>query len=86
MSDNDRGAQRADTARRHDDSELIETMEDAPSHGGRSGGNLQRNIATQAEEEHAVEGKTGVTRVRAEDKPEEANLPRYNQGNSKLNP
>lgn len=38
-----------------------------PSQGGRSGGNLQRDIATQAEEEHLVDGKTGITRVRGED-------------------
>ncbi len=58
---------RTDDARRHDDREWIEDMEPAPSHGGRSGGTLQRDIATQAEEEHVVDGKTGITRVRKED-------------------
>jgi hypothetical protein len=53
---------------RPDDSELIEAMEDAPSHGGSSGGNLQRDVATQAEEAHEVGGDHGVTRVTGEDK------------------
>jgi hypothetical protein len=64
--------------KRDDDSELIERMEDAPSHGGRSGGNLQRDIATRAEEEEVSEGNEGITRVRASDKKKEANLPRFN--------
>ena len=67
------------SARRNDDSELIESMEEAPAQGGRSGGNLQRDIGTRADEEHRIDGKTGVTRVRASDKPEDANLPRFNQ-------
>ena len=44
-----------------------EAVNITPSHGGRKGGNLQRDIATQAEEEHLVDGKTGITRVRGED-------------------
>lgn len=39
---------RTDSARTHDDSDLIDRMEDAPSGQTRSGGNLQRDIATQA--------------------------------------
>lgn len=58
---------RTDSARRHDDSELIDNIEATPSQGGRAGGTLQRDIATQAEEERFVDGKTGVTRVRKED-------------------
>lgn len=58
---------RADDARRHDDSDMIDAIEPTPAQGGRSGGTLQRDIATQAEEEHFVDGKTGVTRVRKED-------------------
>lgn len=58
---------RTDSARRHDDHEMIESIEPTPSQAGRSGGTLQRDIATQAEEEHFVDGKTGVTRVRKED-------------------
>lgn len=70
---------RTDTAQDHDDSELIESMEKAPAQGGRSGGNLQRDIGTRDEEDTAVGDGEGVTRVRASDKPEEANLPRFNQ-------
>ena len=82
---NDRGAERAETARRNDDSELIDRMEDAPSHGNRSGHRVGHDVGTQDELKQAV-GDGSVTRVRDSDKPEEANLPRYNEGNSKLNP
>jgi hypothetical protein len=40
---------RTETARENDDSDIIEATEPAPSHGGSSGGNLQEDIATQAE-------------------------------------
>ena len=70
---------RIQTARDRDDSELIEDMEDAPSFGGTSGGNLQRDIGTRAESEHEVGDDEGVTRVRDSDKGEEANLPRFNE-------
>ena len=82
---NDRGADRAETARQTDDSELIDGMEDAPSQGGTAGGNLQRDIAARDEMAQRV-GDGGVTRVRDSDKGEEAGLPRFNEGNSKLNP
>ncbi len=58
---------RTEDARRHDDHEMIESIEPTPSQGGRSGGTLQRDIATQSEEEHVVDGKTGITRVRKDD-------------------
>lgn len=44
----DRSEPRGKTAREHDDSELIDNIEPAPSQQGRSGGNLQRDIGTQA--------------------------------------
>ena len=72
---------RADIARDNDDSDLIESMEDAPSHGGAKGGKLQTDIGSRAELEHGEVGDPGVTRVRDKDKPEEANLPRYNDRN-----
>ena len=75
---NDRSKQRADTARAHDDSELIEGSQDAPAQGDRSGGRLQRDVGTQAEIEGGIDGKS-VTRVRGEDKKEDADLPRYNE-------
>ena len=64
---------------RPDDHELIDSMQEAPSHSGVSGGNLARKIAARAEEEHEIGGDTGVTRVRARDKKPEADLPRYNE-------
>jgi hypothetical protein len=60
---------------RPDDSALIDAMEDSPNHGGSSGGNVQRDIATQAEEEHEVGGSAGVTRVTGEDKAAGGDLP-----------
>lgn len=77
---NDRGADRAATARRIDDSDLIEETEDAPSHGGTAGGNLQRDIGARDEAKKEV-GDPSVTRVRGGDKGEEADLPRCNEGN-----
>lgn len=68
---NERSEQRADTARRHDDSELIDGMEDAPSQGGRSGYQIARDIGTQDELKQRV-GDGGITRVRKADESEEA--------------
>ena len=65
-------SKRTHTARTHDDRELIEGIEEAPSQSGVSGGNLQRDIANRAEEEHDVEGKAGVTRVHKSDEMKEA--------------
>ena len=85
MSDeNNRANERAETARRHDDSDLIERMEDAPSFGGVNGHNINQDIATRDDLKQEV-GEGSVTRVRDSDKPEQANLPRFNQGNSNLN-
>jgi hypothetical protein len=70
---------RAEAAHAHDDHELIDEMEPGPSQSGVSGGNLQRDIASRAEEEHVIEGDEGVTRVRASDKKAEADLPRFNE-------
>ena len=77
---NDRGADRAETARQTDDSELIEGMEDAPSHGNRSGHIINQDIGTRDELKQEV-GEGSVTRVRDSDKGEEANLPRFNESN-----
>jgi hypothetical protein len=79
MSDrNDRSSDRAETARQTDDSDLIEGMEDAPSQGDRSGHNIAQDVGTRDELEQRV-GDGSVTRVRGSDKPEDANLPRFNQ-------
>jgi hypothetical protein len=86
MTDTKGGAiDRTESARIHDDRELIESMEDGPSYVGSAGGNLKRDIATQDELKQTL-GEAGVTRVRAGQKPEQANLPRFNEGNHKLNP
>jgi hypothetical protein len=70
---------RAESARAHDDHEVIDEMKDAPAQSGVLGGNLQRDIASRAEEAHTVGDDEGVTRVRADDKKEEADLPRFNE-------
>jgi hypothetical protein len=75
---NDRGADRAETARRTDDKDITETMEDAPAFGSAAAGNLQRDIGSRDELKEEVGDGAGVTRVRDSDKPEQANLPRYN--------
>ncbi|HEX9932213.1 MAG TPA: phosphatase PAP2 family protein [Allosphingosinicella sp.] len=82
---NDRGADRAETARQTDDSALIEGMEGAPSHGNRNTNTLGHDLATRDELKQEV-GDPTVTRVRDSDKAAEPDLPRFNQGNSKLNP
>lgn len=53
---------RTKTAREHDDSDIIDRAEAAPSQGGSSGGNLQEDIATQAELERVrdPEAREGV--------------------------
>ena len=72
---------RADIARDHDDSDLIESMEDAPAHGGAKGGKLQTEIGSRAEMQHGEVGGPGITRVQDKDKEDLANLPRYNDRN-----
>ena len=64
---------------RPDDHELIDSMEDAPSQSGVSGGNIARKVAARAEEEHEIGGDSSVTRVRGRDKKPEADLPRFNE-------
>ena len=75
---NDRGADRAETARPNDDKDITRTMEEGPGFGGSAGGNLQRDIGTQDELKEEVGDGDGVTRVRDSNKPEQANLPRFN--------
>jgi hypothetical protein len=77
---NDRGADRAETARQTDDSALLEGMEGAPSHGNRSSNTIGHDLATQDELKQEV-GDPSVTRARDSDKGEEADLPRFNETN-----
>ncbi len=76
--DQERGKDRAESAKLHDDSDIIDAAEDAPSHGGAFGHNLNRDIGTRDELKQEL-GDESVTRVRDSDKPEQANLPRFNQ-------
>ena len=65
--------------KRHDDSEIIDRAEDAPSQGGASGGNMARDVAARAELEHEVGSAAGeddaVTRVHGSDKPRDGDRP-----------
>ena len=69
---------RTDTARRTDDKDLIENMEEGPSFSGASGGELQRDIGSRAEMQHEDVGEPGVTRVQDKEK-RDADLPRFNE-------
>jgi hypothetical protein len=53
---------RTETARDNDDSDIIANIEPTPPQGGSSGGNLQEDIATQAELERVrdPEAREGV--------------------------
>jgi len=59
-------ADRTDTARDHDDSTIIDSATDAPDGAGRNGGNLQRDIGTQAELDR-VRDPEATERVTKED-------------------
>ena len=65
--------------KRPDDSELIEEMEGGASQSGASGGNLQRDIGSRAEQGQDGGDDQRVTRVQDSDKEDGANLPRFNQ-------
>ncbi len=55
---------RTETASQNDDSEIIEDSEKTPGQQGRSGGNLQRDVGTQASMERVKdpEAHEGVTK------------------------
>ena len=72
--DKDRGQERADSARRHDDGDIIDRAERAPGQGGTSGGNLQRDVASRDELDQTT-GDGGVTRARKSDKPDDGDEP-----------
>jgi hypothetical protein len=64
---------------RPDDSEIIDRAEEAPGQSGVSGGNLARDIASRAEEDHEIGSGGGegdaVTRVHGSDKPKGGDTP-----------
>lgn len=55
-------------ARAHDDHELIDAAERAPSAQGRSGGNTATDVGTRDEEKQALNPDAGVTNVHKSDK------------------
>ncbi len=63
-----RGERRAETAKQNDDSDMIEAADKegvaTSSQQGRSGGNLQRDVGTQSEEERIrdADAHEGVTK------------------------
>lgn len=57
---------RTDAARAHDDSDLIENAEGDAGQPTSSGGNLARDVASQAEEA-LIEDPAGATRVTKQD-------------------
>jgi len=63
-NDNDRTAD----ARAHDDHELIDSAERAPSQQGSSGGAIATDVGTRDEEKTATGGDGGVTNVHKSDK------------------
>lgn len=71
---------RTDVARSHDDKDIIDKAADEGTvkFGGSSRGNLQRDIGSRAEAKATLRGEE-IERVRDKDKPEEADLPRYNE-------
>ena len=63
-NENDRTA----NARAHDDHELIENAERAPSAQGSGGGTLAVDVGTRDEEKTATGGDGGITDVQKSDK------------------
>lgn len=59
IDDKTRGEDRAETAKRHDDSELIEDQPRTPGAVGRSGGGLQRDVATAHPEKRVRDPEAG---------------------------
>jgi hypothetical protein len=59
---------RAETAHRHDDRDLIERAEDAPAEGGASGGRIAREVGSEDALKRAADPQAGPTRDRKADK------------------
>lgn len=62
------GNDRTDDARAHDDHELIDEAERAPSAQGRGGGTIAADVGTRDEEKTGTGGDGGVTDVEKHDK------------------
>jgi hypothetical protein len=48
---------RTESARRHDDSEIIDQAEDAPGYVGDKGGNVKRELGTRLEIDELLHGE-----------------------------
>lgn len=57
---------RTEAARANDDSDLIDNAEPGPGQGTSSGGNLARDVASQAEEAR-IDDPSKITRVTKDD-------------------
>lgn len=56
---------------RRDSDDAVFGPDETVSHGGRTGGTLQRKVASRDEKKRATERPSGVTRVRKSDEPED---------------
>ena len=66
---------RVESARLHDDKDIIENAEDAPSFASTAGGKIAQNVASQDELNQAIAGENSRTRVMNADKGGEPNIP-----------
>lgn len=58
---------RTESARRHDDSDIIEAAPPAPETVGRSGGNLQRDVATADPEKEVRDPQAADKRTKEQE-------------------
>ena len=64
--DKTRGERRAETAREHDDSEIIDKAEPTGGQQGRSGGNLQRDVGTQAAQQRVDDPEAHESKTKSD--------------------
>ena len=76
--------ERAEAAKANDDSAIIDSAERGPAFGGSSGGNLQRDLGSQAEDERVrdPEAREGVDKTDKIDHAEASIEPRTGSSNS----
>ena len=65
---------RTDSARAHDDSELMENVSRAPSQSGTGGGWIARDVGSEDEEKRATGEAAGLTRVSKSNKEQKAKM------------
>lgn len=64
---------RTESARRNDDSDLLENADRAPSFSGASGGGIARDVGAADEEKRATGEAAGLTRVEKSKKVQPSN-------------